>query len=211
MTHREKNCQKNVNASENLVQMQKKLEEIGKISTGVYEKGSPSGDTFYLQVKHFNEYGQFREDTILSPEIYLEQRLERHLLQDKDLLLTAKGERNRVCLYQESIGQSVASSTFFVIRLEESTVLPEFLQWYLNTSKMQSQLTNLSKGTHTLSLSKKSLSKVEVVIPPIDQQEEVLKLQQLWDMERNTTLELLDLKAKLYQNLQLNLATSKRD
>jgi restriction endonuclease S subunit len=189
--------------------MYKKLEDIGRITTGVYEKGRPSGDTLYLQAKHFSEQGKFRSDSILSPEIHMDDRLEKHTLQDKDLLVTAKGESNRVCLYQSEIGQSVASSTFFVIRLQESSILPEYLQWYLNTSKMQSFLSSLSKGTHILSLSKKSLSKVKIEIPPLEQQQEVLNLQSLWETERKTTLELLEQKELFYQYMLLNLATSK--
>jgi restriction endonuclease S subunit len=157
------------------------LEKIGSVISGIYKKGSPTGDTYYLQAKHFDEHGKFRKDIIISPEVAMDDRLERHILQDKDLLITAKGENNRVCLYQSRIGQSVASSTFFVIRLHEPNILPEFLQWYFNTSKMQGLFSSLSRGTHILSLSKKALLKVKIEIPTLEQQHEVLKLQSLWE------------------------------
>jgi len=189
----------------NAIQMNVKLEDIVNITTGLYKKGSPSGNTYYLQAKHFDQYGKFREDAIINPEIYIENRLTKHILQDKDLLITAKGENNRVCFYNNKIGHSVASSTFFVIRLKEPNIMPKYLQWYFNTSKMQGLLSTLSKGTHTLSLSKKSLSKVKVDIPPLKQQQEILKIQKLWDLERKTILKLLQQKELLYQNLQLNL------
>ena len=134
----------------------------------------------------------------------MEDRLEKHILQDKDLLITAKGERNRVCLYQSEIGQAVASSTFFVIRLHEPGILPEYLQWYLNTAKMQSLLSSLSKGTHILSLSKKALAKVKIEIPPLAKQRAVLKFQSLWDSERKITMELLEQKETYYQTLLFN-------
>lgn len=190
--------------------MYKKLEDIGNITTGVYEKGSPSGDTYYLHAKHFDEYGNFRDDAILSPEIHMDERIQKHTLQDNDLLITAKGESNRVCLYQEDIGQSVASSTFFVLRLNGPYILAGYLQWYLNTPKMQSVISSFSKGTRILSLSKKALSKVEVEIPTIRQQQQILKLHSLWENERKITLELLDQKELFYQNLLLNLTSSKQ-
>lgn len=185
------------------------LGNIGSITTGVYDKGSPSGDTYYLQAKHFDEYGKFREDAILHPEIYLESRFERHLLKNGDLLIMAKGESNRVCLYEGRIGQAVASSTFFVIRLVEPDILSGYLQWYLNTSSMQSIFSSLSKGTHILSLSKKALMKVKLQIPSLSQQKEILKLQSLWEKERSLSNELIKLKEALYQKLLLNLTTSK--
>lgn len=187
--------------------MYSRLEDIVSIATGVYEKGSPSGDTYYLQAKHFNEYGKFREEAVISPEINMDNRLERHVLQDGDLLINAKGINNRVCYYRKEIGQSVASSTFFVIRLKEPNILPEYLQWYFNTSRMQSLFSSLSKGTHILSLSKKSLSKVKLEIPPLEQQQKILKLQTLWELERKTTLELLQQKELFYQSLLLKITT----
>ena len=190
--------------------MHVKLEDIVSITTGIYEKGSPSGDAFYLQAKHFDENGQFRKEAILTPEIHMDDRLGKHILQDKDLLIMAKGESNRVCFYYSGIGQSVASSTFFVIRLKVRNVIPEYLQWYLNSSKMQALFANLSKGTRIRSLSKKSLLGVDIEIPPLEQQKKVLQLQKLWNMERKTTLALLEQKELLYQNLLLNLGTSKQ-
>lgn len=189
--------------------MKFKLEDIASITTGVYGKTNPSGNTFYLQGKQFDEYGELQKDAILSPNILINGKLKKHLLKDGDLLIIAKGETNRVCYYSQEIGRAVASSTFFVIRLKKSEVLPKYLQWYLNTSKMQAVFYHLSKGTHILSLSKKSLAKVNIEIPSLAQQKEVLKLQSLWDIERNTTLELLNQKELLYQNLLINLVTAK--
>ncbi len=189
--------------------MDAKLEEIGTLTTGIYKKGSPSGDTYYLQAKHFDAYGKFQEEGILHPEIFMDNKLAKHSLKDGDLLITAKGENNRVCLYRSEIGQAVASSIFFVFRLKVSIILPEYLQWYFNTSRMQRLFSSLSRGTHILSLSKKSLSKVQIKIPTLEKQREVLKLQLLWDQERKITTELLEQKEICYQSIFLNLVTSK--
>lgn len=188
--------------------MKRKLDDIAGISTGVFKKGSPSGTVFYLQAKHFDDYGRFHPDGVVSPEISMDDRLERHLLQEGDILLISKGDSNRACLYQTEVGPAVASSTFFVIRLRSNEVLPEYLQWYLNTSFLQSTLFALSRGTRILSLSKKALAKVEVSIPSIRQQEQILKAQALWEKERALTFELVELKGALYQNLLFNLTKS---
>ncbi len=187
-----------------------RLEDIASITTGIYEKGSPSGDTYYLQAKHFDEYGKFRKDAILNQEIQMDGRLERHILEDGDLLIIAKGGSNRVCYYQSQIGQAVASSTFFVIRLKEHNILPKYLHWYFNTTRLQAAFSNLTKGTHILSLSKTALSKVKIELPSLKQQKEILELQALWDTERKITIQLLELKKSLYQNIQLKLANQNK-
>lgn len=188
--------------------MQKRLEDIASITTGVYEKVHPSGDTLYLQGKHFDENGRIRGDMVMHPELQADERLGKHLLRDGDILLISKGESNRACLYQKDIGQAVASSTFFVIRLTESGLLPEFLQWYFNTGYMKEKFSGLSKGTQISSLSKKTLSEIEVDVPPLIKQKEMLETQRLWDKEKSLTIELLNLKDALYQKLLLNQAKS---
>lgn len=186
--------------------MQKKLEDIASITTGVYEKVHPSGDTLYLQGTHFNEYGRIRRDMPMRPELQADERLAKHLLKDGDILLIAKGENNRACLYQKEIGQAVASSTFFVIRLPEGPLLPEFLQWYFNTGYMKGMFAGLSKGTQISSLTKKTLSEIEIPMPLLKKQVEILETQRLWEQEKLLTTALLDLKDTLYQKLLLNQA-----
>lgn len=183
--------------------MQKYLEEIASITTGVYEKGNPTGDTIYLQGKHFDEYGIIRDDVVIGPELQADDRLGKHLLKNGDVLLVAKGESNRACLYQQSIGQAVASSTFFVIRLTSQELLPEFLQWYFNTSYMQDLFSGLSKGTQISSLSKKALAEVKIPVPSLEKQRSTLKIQQLWHTEQTLTKELLSYKDAFYQQLLL--------
>lgn len=188
--------------------MLKRLGDIASIITGVYEKVHPSGDTLYLQGKHFDEYGRIREDMIITPELHAEERLGKHLLRDGDILLIAKGESNRACLYRKEIGQAVASSTFFVIRLTERGLLPEFLRWYFNTGYMQEQFSGLSRGTQISSLSKKTLSEIEVPTPLLKKQQEILEIQRLWEKEKSLTTELLNLKDVWYQKLLLNQTKS---
>jgi len=184
--------------------MHKKLADIASITTGVYEKVQLSGDTLYLQGKHFDEGGLFREDLVIPSELQSDERLGKHLLMDGDILLVAKGENNRACLYLNAIGQAVASSIFFVIRLRDGKLQPAFLQWYFNTAYMQEVFAGLSKGTQIASLSKKTLADIEIPIPSMKIQQEILDIQGLWDKEKSLTRTLLNQKDVLYQQLLLN-------
>lgn len=185
-----------------------KLTNIASITTGVYQKLSPSGDTLYLQGKHFDEDGNLRKDAILSQELFLDDKLERHLLEDGDVLIMAKGENNRACMYTHDIGQAVASSTFFVVRIKDRLILPAFLQWFLNTPKIQKRLSELARGTHIRSLSKKALVDLEISIPTMEAQEKILMINELWQREKGLTLELINHKEILYQAFLVNLANS---
>ncbi|MCB9264787.1 MAG: restriction endonuclease subunit S [Lewinellaceae bacterium] len=188
--------------------MNKKLEDIAAISTGVFKKGSPSGTAYYLQAKHFDEYGRFHPEGIITPEISMDGRLRKHLLQDGDILLVSKGFSNKACLYPAEVGPALASSTFLVISVKDEGVYPEYIQWYLNTSAMQAILSSLARGTRIPSLSKKALAKVEVQIPSIQRQKQILEMQRLWEKERALTFELIELKEALYQGFLFDLTKS---
>ena len=188
--------------------MFRKLENMATLSTGVYEKTTPAGDTLYLQGKHFDENGRFREGGVFSPELQADERLKKHLLKDGDILLVAKGESNRACLYRAGIGPAAAASTFFVIRLTDNRLTPEFLQWYLNTKHVQGVLSGLSKGTQIASLSIKALAGIEIPTPSLKIQKEILETQRLLEKEKSITDELIHLKDNMYQRLLLNQANA---
>lgn len=188
--------------------MTSKLDNIATVITGIYEKVHPHGDLLYLQGKHFDENGQFRDDVFANPDLPADDRLKKHLLKDGDILLIAKGESNRACLYLENIGPAVASSTFLVIRLFEPQLTPEFLQWYLNSHYMKEVFSGLSSGTQIASLSKKSLSETEIPIPPITIQRNIVHMQNLLNKEKSLTLALLGLKEAWYQKLLVHQANT---
>lgn len=189
-------------------QMVRRLQDIVQIATGFYGKATLSGDTFYLQAKHFDEAGDFRPDAPLRPELDMGTKLQKHKLRDNDILLTAKGDHNKACFYRSDIGQAVACSTFFVLRPTDAKVMPRYLHWYLNTAYAQRQLSGLAKGTRIRSISKKLLLELEVQVPPQGVQSQILEVQKLWDRERALTMDLLGAKETLYQYMLLNLAAS---
>lgn len=188
--------------------MQKRLEDLASITTGVYEKPTLSGDTLYLQGKHFDEFGKIREELTINPELRADERLEKHLLREGDILLIAKGENNRSCLYQSKFGKAVASSTFFVIRLTSRDVTPEYLQWFFNTYYMKETFSGLSKGTQIVSLSKNAIANLEIPTPSLETQRKILEIQSLWDEEKALTRQLLHLKDMTYQRQLLQNAKS---
>lgn len=190
--------------------MMKKLINIAQITTGVYAKASLSGSLHFLQGKHFDEFGKFRTDMYLAPNLHDAPRLQKHLLQDGDLLIMSKGSYNKACLYQHNMGRAVASSTFFVVRLlpDRIPLLPTYLQWYFNHPRTQAYLAHLSKGSNIHSLAKSDLQELKISIPSIEKQSEILTIQKCWEKEKKIMTELMQQKAILYQNLLLNATKS---
>lgn len=120
----------------------------------------------------------------------------------------AKGSSNKACLYKIEIGQAVASSVFFVIRLKVKFILPEYLQWYLNTPLIQRALFKFSEGTHIQSISRRAMKTIEIEIPSLEQQKNILEGQLLWEKEKKLMLELIQKKELFYRNILFNATKS---
>src|SRR5882724_10297058 len=116
--------------------MIKKLSNIVNFQSGVYEKPAPDANTFYLQAVHFDRRGRF--DSAVLPQLQLNNKLQKHLLQDTDLLFAAKGLNNFAVVYRSSMGKAVASSSFIVFRLSNEArkiISPDYLAWFISHDK----------------------------------------------------------------------------
>jgi restriction endonuclease S subunit len=180
------------------------LQNIASIQSGIYVKPDSFGNIVYLQGKHFNENGQL--NTSLIPDLQLTNQTERHLLQHGDILIAAKGNKNFATVYEERNGLCVASSTFMVIRIKpnwKKKISSEFLSWYINHPNTQLWLKTNSIGSAVQSISKVTLSEMELLIPNIDKQHSILKINALKKLEQSIQKQLADLKEQYVQQLLL--------
>ena len=159
------------------------LSEIAEIQSGVFAKPEGDGNFAYLQAKHFDSEGRLARD--LHAELKTSKITRKHQLYPNDILFAAKGSKNFATLYEAHNPLAVASTTFLIIRVKGGMVLPEYLTWYINTSDMQSNLQQLSKGTSIKAISKKSLESLEIPVPSIDNQRVILEIAKLRIRERD--------------------------
>jgi restriction endonuclease S subunit len=177
------------------------LKHISTIQTGIYAQTVNSGSVVYLQAKHFNENGIFYGAVI--PDLPLNNQTERHLLNDGDIIFAAKGSKNFAAKYEGKNGRCVASSTFLVIRLLEKfkpEILPEYLVWYINHPKIQEWLKAKARGSSIVSISKTELQDMEIHIPSVKRQKQVLIIDSLQKRERELIKQIQSLKEKHIQH-----------
>lgn len=174
--------------------MRRRLTDIAKLQTGLFAKPGAAGEVVYLQVRHFDENGMLR--TELYPDLKDSKVTEKHLLQEGDVLFAAKGTKNFAAVYESHTLPATASTSFFVIRLNDTTVLPAYLAWYLNHPFISKKLKEQAIGSATPSISKAVLDQLEIPVPPVQKQKLIIKLQQLTRREK----ELQDLIEVLRKN-----------
>ncbi|NQT78292.1 MAG: restriction endonuclease subunit S [Bacteroidetes bacterium] len=177
--------------------MKAALGHIANIQTGVFAKPVARGEIVYLQAKHFNERGQLTG--LLHPDLNASQITEKHLLRQGDILFAAKGTKNFTALYEGNNMPAVASTSFFVIRLQEMNVLPEYLTWFLNHPNTQRLLKGKARGTSIVSISKSVLAELEIPVPEIQLQELILKIHHLRNKEKELKQQIETLREKQIQ------------
>lgn len=182
--------------------MKTTLKNIASIQTGVFAKPVQGGVVVYLQARHFDENGELVET--LYPDLDASARVEKHLLQRGDVLFAAKGNKNFAVWYENEDMPAVASTSFFVIRLNDRSVLPGYLSWFLNHSDTQAILKGQAKGSAIASISKAVLAELKIPVPTIQKQELILKIYKLRNREKNLKQLIEDLREKEIQHLLIS-------
>lgn len=186
--------------------MKKQIKYIGKVQTGLFARPTGRGELVYLQAKHFDEFGQLQ--TSLHPDLPAIGISERHILRKGDVLFAAKGGKNFATVFHDDNVPSVASTSFFVIRLTDANVLPQFLVWFLNSEIAQSKLKGQAIGTSIPSISKQVLDNLEISVPSIQSQLIVLQIANLRNIEKRLKEKINCLREKQIQH-QITTAINK--
>lgn len=182
--------------------MKTALKHITTIQTGVFAKPIQKGEIVYLQSKHFDENGELTE--ILYPDLNIDSKINKHLLEKGDVLFAAKGTKNFAAWYERDEIPAVASTSFFVIRLQDKNVLPGYLTWFLNHPSTQQLLKAHARGTSIASISKAVLSELKIPIPDIRKQQLILNIYELRNKEKKLKQQIETLREKEIQQLLIN-------
>ncbi|SDZ47620.1 Type I restriction modification DNA specificity domain-containing protein [Rhodonellum ikkaensis] len=158
-----------------------RLEEISDLRFGYYTKPKEKGEIAYLQAKNFDEVGNSKQDldNFLDPDP--KNRL--HLLNEGDILLIGKGNKNSAWVYKNEFGPAIASSIFFVIRPNQKKVLPEYLTIIFNTIQTQTYFQALGAGSSIPSIRKSELEAFTFILPPLALQEKIVGIKRLQNKE----------------------------
>jgi len=172
--------------------MHYKLKDIAGIKTGLFAKPIKDGDIVYLQAKHFDDNGELKLN--LHADLDSKDITSKHLLIPGDVLFASKGTKNFACVFESHNPASVASTSFFVIRIYNNIVLPEFLAWFLNNPTTQKILKSKAIGTSMASISKVVLEDLDIPTLTIEKQQIIIKINKLHKEELNIIKQIQELK-----------------
>jgi hypothetical protein len=102
------------------------------------------------------------------------------ILKAGDMLFMARGSRNFSVLLEAIPDSVLAAACFFIIRVSNEEVLPDYLCWYLNQVPVERYLIqNSGRGVHMPVVRRSVLENIDVPIPALEVQKKIMEMQTL--------------------------------
>ncbi|WP_296117537.1 restriction endonuclease subunit S [uncultured Neisseria sp.] len=91
------------------------------------------------------------------------------------ILFVSRGEPAAYLFTGDINEKVVASNPFIIIYLNDKTILPEFMVWYLNNAiTAKNYLNSVSRGSSLPITTIGALKELPVIVPPLAQQQEII-------------------------------------
>jgi len=154
------------------------------------------GDLRVIQLKDIdNDYTTIGKECIF---VHQNQVKDKYYLKEGDILFISKGANNyAIPFYADDNYPSVASSAFFVVRLDETKATPNYVAWYINQKKVQQYLESQASGTYTTSINRETVENIPILLPSISQQDKIANIAALAIKEQNLYNQLMEVKNRL--------------
>ncbi len=191
-----------------------KLKNIAKIQSGYINRGKidprDDGTCLLLQAKDVDaDHLSYRTDALVRFMPTLSGK--DWFLKPGDILFMARGARNFSVLIDKLPDSVLAAACFFVVRISNSEILPEYLCWYLNQSPVEEYLKRFSgRGVHMPVVRRAVLESIDIPLPPIKTQKQVSEINKLLQKEQDLYKKLAEKRKNLMTEICLK-ATLKRD
>jgi restriction endonuclease S subunit len=192
--------------------MKQKIKDIAEIQIGYQFRGRietvPDGTHKVIQIRDFDEFHNLRVADLYK--VTLKYDAERYMVNKGDILFLARGHRNYAIPIKDSLEDTIAASYFFILRLRNKNILPEYLAWFIKQAPAQAYLHNIARrGTHMPMVPKSAFEDMPVNIPDIKTQKTIIELDNLLVKERSLLNQLQEKRTQFIKTVCLNAVKKK--
>jgi hypothetical protein len=165
-----------------------KLSSIGRVQSGHLNRGiiepREDGTHFLLQARDVDAHRlTYRTDKLIRFNPIMSRT--DSILKAGDMLFMARGSRNFSVLLEAIPDSVLAAACFFIIRVSNDKVLPDYLCWYLNQAPVEHYLIQHSgRGVHMPVVRRSVLENIDVPIPTLEIQKKIMETQILMKEEQ---------------------------
>lgn len=163
-----------------------RLKNLVEIQAGHPFRGSVAavddGNALAVQVRDVSAEGSIAWEHLVRTQV--DETRSPRWLQPNDVLFIARGHRHQAICLTEIPHACVCSEYFFVLRVRSSALLPAFLAWQINRAPAQRYFASNAEGSAQLNVRKGVLEALEVMLPPLRQQQALVDLAGAVEEER---------------------------
>ena len=166
----------------------------------------PAGDVAVIQMKDIDD-AELRnvQDAI---RVLLPEGKAHHLIHEGDLIFRSRGRSNSVALVTADIGRAVLAAPMLLIR--PRGVVPAYLMWFINLPATQAALASLSEGTSVRMISKEAIQDLNVVVPSLARQRQIVAVATLEHQEAALLADLAAQRKRLIDGVLMRYAKNSR-
>jgi len=100
---------------------------------------------------------------------------QKFFLRQGDVLLSARGKFKAGLIKNISIN-SVASSSVYILKVNNNIIHPEYLAIILNSTEWQKKLDGISSGAIIKSILKRELEELKIAVPNLNKQKKIVEI-----------------------------------
>lgn len=168
----------------------------------------PKGEITVIQMKDIDDTNLLHTEDLIRVHMP-EFKKERHFVQKEELLFRSRGLTNTTTRFTAELPHAVLAAPMMVIRAKKNLILPQYLQWFLNLPTTQAILAKQAEGTSVRMISKAALDALEVPVPPLARQKEIVEFANLAAEEERLSQELLKQRRRFIEGFLLRCAFEK--
>lgn len=169
-----------------------KLKDFCELRSG-YQGTTREGQTYKLiKLKDVTKDGVINYEDLES--FHTEKIADKYILSKNDLIFKAKSSDNTAALVDCKEDNLVATAHFIIISVKNEfmgKVNPTYLTMFVNSEFAQEYFNKHSEGTALSIVKMSSLEDMDIILPPIDEQDKLSKIYSLMIEERITMKELM--------------------
>ncbi len=180
---------------------------ITSIKYGPHFRTEKEGNVKYLKGNQFDE--DFELTLFNDSYIQIDADDKNVLLEENDVILAAKGFRNFAWKYSAEVGACVASSLFYVIKLNQEVINADYFTMAINAPRIQHKLKNVGLGATIPAIPKHELLRIKIAVPPMAEQLKAVEIYTLLNQQIRIERAILNKRLLIKKEL-LNLLTEQR-
>ena len=194
--------------------MKKKITEIADVQIGYQfrKKIEPADDgtNRVIQIRDFDENHTLNREGL--SRVRIDKSTEQYLIHQGDVLFLSRGHRNWAAPIIDELQNTVAAGHFFVIKVRNEIILPEYLAWYINQSPAQEYLHNIARrGTHMPLVTLSAFKGLPVDVPDMAIQYKIVGLSRLMERENKLLDELQEKRLLLITTISLQAISTRKE